>query len=380
MLCPDCESELTKDLQDLPFCPYCQLPLQLLSGKYRILKKLEEGGFGAVYLAEHIRLNTKRVIKTLKNERKHTTDNDLAKEVHIRFDREIRLTAELSKSNEHIVRIDDVDVDEHLGNFYVMEFLEGQALVDFMEEGVPLDTALSFHLFRQLCNVMGEAHLKGIVHRDLKPENIFLIERKRDPYFLKLIDFGVAKSLTGTANPNLTQGAIGTAAYMAPEQCMGETIDHRTDIYALGIMFYELLTGYLPFDADPGPNENLLIMRQQIQNLPEPICERFPNLNIPEGLDQAILHSLEKKPAHRFQSAEAFWNAVKEYAPGIEELKKSPYLGNVVNSDEPYFSTLPKPSDLPTFAIKRQKMLLWSSIGVLLITCLFLIYWYTNFL
>ncbi|TNE44558.1 MAG: serine/threonine protein kinase [Deltaproteobacteria bacterium] len=318
--CPQCQALLQQGQQSKPFCRRCHFPIQPLANKYRLQKILAEGSSARIYLAHHTGLleDRERVIKVIRREH---LDKE---ESRIRFAREIQVTIALSKRNEHIVGIyDDFGEDPFLGHYYVMEYLQGQTLQQIMYEGEPLEHWLAFHIFYQLCKGMGAAHRAGVVHRDLKPENILLVERDMEPNFVKIIDFGIAKPLKRKVNFNLTQGALGTPAYMSPEQCVNEPVDGRSDIYSMGVLLYEMLTGHTPFgslnNSDEPPSrqrENMLeILKAHIKNEPTPMRELRPDLPIAPGLDQVVLRTLAKDPNNRYQTVEDFWNEVAEFAP-----------------------------------------------------------------
>ena len=310
--CPQCETPL--QLQGIPFCTHCRFPLKLIAQKYRLEKILAQGGFATVYLAYRIGLESPRVIKVLKPEFFSVN------EAITRFFREVRVTGALSEDNDHIVRIyDDFGEEESIGYYYVMEYLDGSMLKDIIRPDVGLPLALTFKIFMQLCSAMAAAHQAGIIHRDLKPENIFLVQRKKNLHFVKVIDFGIAKPLTGTMNAGLTQGAIGTPTYMAPEQCLNQTVDNRTDIYAMGIILYEMLTGSPPYRLQA--SQGLAAWFSHISGTPESIRTRRPDLMFSEQLDQVVLKSLAKKPEERYQSFDEFADAVRAVMPAGLDLK-----------------------------------------------------------
>lgn len=279
----------------------------LVAGKYRLESKLSEGGVGVVYLARHIGLSmfNERVIKVLKPS---LFAKDGAKE---RFHREVQLTANLSEHNYHIVRIyDDFGEEPQLGPYYVMEYLRGESLGERLEQASPLPLPLTFYIFEQLCDAMGAAHRANIIHRDLKPENIFLTQRDKDADFVKILDFGLARPTDTGAN--VTQGVFGTPAYMSPEQCQGNPVDDRTDIYSMSIILYEMLTGELPYQVPR--NETMTLLVAHISQNPTPLLNHRPDL--PAGLDGALMRGLSKSPEDRFATVEEFWDAVSLYSSG----------------------------------------------------------------
>ncbi len=305
-ICPNCSFDVASlAIASLAFCPRCQFPIKLLQGRYRIEAKLASGGFGVVYIAIDLDTGTQTVAKLVKRDLFDTPG------AGVRFLREIEVTARLSATNDHIVRYLGHGEDEDLGHFYIMEYLEGVALDEFLDEQPLLSYPDAFHIFRQLCEAVGIAHNQGIVHRDLKPENIFLIKNDEDPLFVKVLDFGIAKIIEGSMQASLTKGVIGTPTYLSPEQCLNNTIDGRSDIYAMGVILYELLTRTLVFDFE---GEAMMgILYKHMNEMPLPMRERRPDLQIPKGLDEAVLRALNKKPDDRYPSVGQFWASLQPY-------------------------------------------------------------------
>lgn len=290
-------------MQPSPFCSRCGFPLRLIAGKYKLEKRLLEGGFGSIYLAHHARLGpqSKRVVKVVLEK---WLDSQ---EVLARFQREVRVTSVLSEQNDHIVRIyDDFGEEPGLGYYYVMEYLQGITLRDYLVQNGALQPKEMLALVQQICSGMQAAHNAGIIHRDLKPENLFLLSRQRNQHFVKIIDFGIAKHLKSNTGA-ITQGVMGTPAYMAPEQCLSQSIDARTDVYALGIIVYEMLTGSTPFPVTSG--QNMVAWFSHISSEPTSMLERRPGVVTPQ-LDQAVLKALRKEPDERYPSMESFWEAI----------------------------------------------------------------------
>lgn len=338
--CPSCGKDLRAMLVDdaIPdFCLKCRFPLMLIANKYRLIRKFDEGGFAIIYEAEHIHLtrDPKRVIKVIKPE--FLTNESLTS----RFFREVQVTSALSQRNNHIVRIyDDFGEVPNLGYFYVMEFLEGQPLNDVLDnvDGLlPLD--LCYRLFLQLCDAMQAAHLEQIVHRDLKPHNLFIIQQGRESHFLKVIDFGIAKPVGQQRKATqVTQGILGTPAYMAPEQCINKDIGEATDIYAMGCILYELLTGETPFvPRDPAEQEKISVMEIMSAHLnqpPAPMHTKLkPGRTIPPALEQVVQKALAKKAADRYASVEEFEQAFLYALP--DATRPGSYLSTGVGFGEP---------------------------------------------
>jgi serine/threonine protein kinase len=312
--CPQCSGVLTSlaaESTKIQYCQHCGLPLGEIANKYELVRLLAKGGCGVLYVARHryLRLDPLRVIKFLPP---HLFANVA---LTMRFAREVELTAALSKRNDHIVRVyDDFGDFPSLGHYFVMEYLLGQDLSALLRSvpELPLETIL--HIALQVGSAIHDAHQVGVVHRDLKPNNIFLISKGEDPYYVKVIDFGIAKSLITQFDTALTQGMVGTPAYMAPEQCQGKEVDHRTDIYALGIILYQMIVGHTPFFLPVNTEEYspMQIAFAQISQLPRPPSEAKPSRPIPQTLEDLVLRALQKEPAQRFQSIADMNEALRE--------------------------------------------------------------------
>lgn len=298
--CPSCGERHERGDR---FCIRCRFPLMEIVGKYRMVRRLAQGGFSDIYLAHHTGLEqqAERVIKIIKPEvfeRPGMLD---------RFRREIQVTALLSQEYEHIVRIyDDFGAIPQLGYFYVMEYLRGRSLAHLLEEAAgKLSLELVVHLFGQLCDAMQRVHERGILHRDLKPDNLFLIEREENPSFLKVLDFGIAKPLGKDLyhSGQETRTSIGTPLYMAPEQFTSLRVDERTDIYAMGAVLYEMLSGRPPFLPDEDSASSLLgVMLSHTVQPPPPLRGVAPTREIPAPVERVVLRALEKKPERRYPS------------------------------------------------------------------------------
>lgn len=278
-----------------------------IAGKYRLTQEIAQGGCGVVYKGVHIDLDAhaERAIKVIRPE--YLAFDRMLE----RFRREIQITSRLSLSNLNIVRVyDDFGEIPNLGYFYVMEYLEGQTLNERLGVG-PLSLKQATHIFQQLCDAIQFAHEGQIIHRDLKPDNLLLIKQRKDPLFLKVLDFGIAKPLGGEKEPHLTQGALGTPMYMSPEQCLNKRVDARTDIYSMGIILYELLTGAHPFFGVETPPEARDIFAAHLYQSPRPVIECLPmERRLPDGIDRVLKRALSKNPDERYPTASAFEEAV----------------------------------------------------------------------
>lgn len=260
----------------------------IIDNRYRVEALLGEGGMGLVYRATHTGLNKTLAIKVLRSE------NVRDQEVLARFRREAESASNIG--NEHIVDINDFGTMPDGSTYFVMECLEGLDLIDAIDAVQRLHEKRAIHIARQICVALGAAHDAGIVHRDLKPENVFLIRRGEDEDFVKVLDFGIAKVANRPHRLTRDGEVLGTPHYMSPEQCAGDQIDHRTDIYALGVLLYEMVTGHVPHDADT----MMGILTKQMYEDPVPPRVRVSKLSA--ELERIIMRSLEKKPAQRYRT------------------------------------------------------------------------------
>jgi len=302
-------------------------PGTLLAGRYRVVRLLAEGGMGAVYEAQQLELGRRVAIKTLLSE--------LQDEPRLvqRFIREARATCMIVHPN--VVSVLDVDQTPDGIIFFVMEHLAGADLGELLERDGPIAWPRARALALQVCAALGAAHERGVVHRDLKPSNCFVVRDEDGAERVKVLDFGIAKVLESSASRDHGAGprgpgtgrdlrwlktstgeVFGTLAYMAPEHLNGDPHDQRVDIYAIGVILYELLTGATPFSPDaPGT-----FIQQVLFDPPEPPSRRATQA-IPPDLDYVVLRALEKRPEDRFASMDdlaAALGAVRsEAAPAI---------------------------------------------------------------
>jgi len=263
---------------------------RVLDGRYQVEKVLGEGGMGVVYRAKHTTLGKALAVKVLRAE--VSKDSEIVQ----RFRQEARSATEIG--NEHIIDISDFGALPDGSTYFVMEFLDGIAITKALELERPISAARTVKIAKQICTALGAAHNANIVHRDLKPDNIYLVKRSSETDFVKVLDFGIAK--VGGATSKLTRaGAVfGTPHYMSPEQCAGTDVDQRTDIYALGIILYEMVTGRVPFDAD-----NLMgILTKHLYEKPIAPREVQPTSDIPPALESVIMKAIEKNREQRYQT------------------------------------------------------------------------------
>jgi len=269
-----------------------QLPFgTLVAGKYSIVRPLGEGGMGAVYVVEHTITKHHRALKLLHPEMTAVRD------VVDRFLREASAAGHIG--SEHIVETFDAGTLENGAPYLVMELLKGETLAERIARRPPQLGEL-VDIMEQACSGIQAAHDAGIVHRDLKPENLFLADRQGRA-FVKVLDFGISKfdpSKSGALSTTREGAALGTPYYMSPEQMLGSrAVDHRTDLYALGVILYEALTGRRPFEADALP---LLAVRIHEGNA-VPVAALRPDL--PPAISAIVQQAMRIKPEERFQSA-----------------------------------------------------------------------------
>ena len=273
---------------------------QVVDGRYRILKVIGRGGMGIVYQAEQVRLARRPcAVKVLLPE---YTRNDT---VRLRFEREAETAARVKHPN--VVEILDTGTIQGGSGYIAMELLVGEPLDAFLRREGPLPWSRARNLILQICRALAAAHAQGVVHRDVKPQNCFRSTVNDDPDVIKVLDFGIAK-LTDSddvALPRLTDTdtVLGTYAYMALEQIQGKAIDHRVDIWAAGVILYEMLTGRPPFRGQNPLQLSLAIA----QHDPTPMSHVIPSL--PDGLDAIVEQALAKDRDLRFSTIDAFVRA-----------------------------------------------------------------------
>jgi serine/threonine-protein kinase len=279
----------------------------IVAGKYLVEETLAEGGIGVVVVARHLALQQRVAIKYLKPK---TLANPAIVE---RFVREARLAAQLR--SEHVVRVFDVGTLPEAGPYMVMEYLVGEDLGRTVQAG-PAPIQRTVDCILQACDALAEAHALRIVHRDIKPENMFLAQRASGAPVLKIIDFGISKvapkrgEVEAVGTETASSERFGTPLYMSPEQLRAtSSVDTRTDIWSLGIVFYELLTGSLPFGGADLPQ----ICTSILTSAPPPMTALCPGL--PPELEAAVGKCLEKDPARRFANVAELAQAIAPFGP-----------------------------------------------------------------
>lgn len=303
---------------------------QEIAGRYKIESIIGRGGMGVVYLASQVTVQRKVVIKVLPRNLK---EDDRARR---RFEREARGLSSIQHPN--IVTLHDFGYERELP-YIVMEYVEGQTLGESMRVKRRLGLGEFLPLAGQILSAIGEAHRQGLVHRDIKPDNIMLCERNGRANFVKILDFGLARVIND--DEEITQqNLIGTALYLSPEQITGKTIDQRSDVYALGILFYLLLCGRKPFRSTDDVN----LLFQHVNNDPEPLALQLPSgHDIPEALINLIHRCLSKNPRDRPFDARTVLQMLKGKVSleGEEDEKDTGFLSFTTAE-----LTLPKLSDV----------------------------------
>lgn len=261
--------------------------------QYELISLIGHGGMGNVYRAKHKELGTEVAVKVIHPQ--FVSDQTAVK----RFEQEAKAASELTHAN--LVAVYDFGKTDRGSPFLVMDLLDGESMADVISKEGFLDVPRALDLFIQICDALIHAHYKGVVHRDLKPSNILLIKNEKGIEVVKVLDFGIAKMLAkGADSITQTGDVFGSPAYMSPEQCLGNDTDARSDIYSLGCIMYECLTGKLPF---LGANPIEMIVKQ-INETPKLFGKGSNDLNIPEGLESVIRNTLEKDAGKRYQTME----------------------------------------------------------------------------
>ncbi len=286
----------------------------LVRGKYEILAKLGAGGMGTVYKARHLHFHEICALKVVKS---HLLEES---EFLQRFRSEALVMRRLNHPNA--VQVRDFDETEDGRPFMVMEFIEGRSLDEVMTLEAPLDPARAARIAAQVCSALGAAHQLGIIHRDIKPSNVLLVASDKGEQ-VKVLDFGIAKVKEGSstlhkASLTGTGFVVGTPEYMSPEQAMGtrgDSLDGRTDLYSLGIVLYEMLTGRLPFAG----NTPVMMLVAHVQTQPpSPLTLRA---DLPPQLARLVLRALEKNPDHRFADADEMREELGAIAESLDPVR-----------------------------------------------------------
>lgn len=269
---------------------------KVLAGRYEVLNRIGQGGMALVYRARDLALNRFVAIKMLKEQ--WAQDEDVVN----RFSMEARAAASLD--GRHIVQVYDVGMDEG-SHYIVMELVNGPNLKDYISTHGPLDVAMALNIADQVAEALGEAHERQIIHRDIKPQNILVAEDGT----AKVTDFGIARAMTSSTLVN-TGSLLGTAQYLSPEQARGKAVGPATDLYGLGVVLFEMLTGSPPYQGDSA----LAVALQHMQEPPPDVRSLRPD--VPEPVARLITRLLAKDADDRFSSAEAFRQRLHEVQAG----------------------------------------------------------------
>jgi serine/threonine-protein kinase len=314
--CPVCAREYPDDVK---FCPVdgstlrskgrtADLVGQVIADRYSIIKKLGEGGMGAVYLGEHVKMGRKSAIKVMNPAMANDPD------AISRFNREASNASRISHPN--VCQIYDFGETPDGIIYLAMEFIQGSALTDIIERDGALPPARAGRILKQSADALAAAHELGIVHRDLKPDNIMIVQGRDGSDVVKVVDFGIAKAVAGeeTGQKVTKTGlVVGTPEYMSPEQLSGDKLDGRSDIYSLGLVFYRMLTGTLPFQADSAQET----MIKRLTDDPLPLASARPDIAFPPRLQAVLDKALARRAADRYGSAAVFGRDAEEAVAGL---------------------------------------------------------------
>ncbi|MBW2263644.1 MAG: serine/threonine protein kinase [Deltaproteobacteria bacterium] len=311
-LCPFCKKQHPRFINR---CPEDGKPIdrafkmegQVLEGKYRVGQRVGRGGMGVVHEGEHLSVGRKVAIKFLLED---ASKNPMLLQ---RFENEARLAASIG--NRNIVDILDLGETHDGVHYIVMEYLDGRDLADIMRGSTCLTVTMAVEFTVQILSALRSMHDAGIIHRDLKPENVIITKGDERGFTVKLVDFGLSRLGVRESDLGITQtGAVfGTPRYMAPEQARAKEVDHRADLYSVGVMLYRMLSGKLPFNAD---NYNELIIQLTTE---QPVHVGEHGVPIPEGLGDIVMLSITRDPLHRYESATAFFEALRPYRSWTNE-------------------------------------------------------------
>ncbi len=312
--CPD-DGRLTFTREELEASNNDPLLGATLGDRYTIVGRLGAGGMGTVYRAEQAPLHREVALKVLRRELGRDPDTVA------RFTREAKLLSQLRHPNT--VTILDFGQSAEGLLFLAMELLEGEMLSSRMRSLEHLGVSESVRVACGVLRSLDEAHARGIIHRDLKPDNIFLARvhgRPDDDEIVKVVDFGIAKIRDGELSPGLDpvatqEGTVfGTPRYMSPEQAQGKTLDGRSDLYAVGVLLFHMLTGQAPFTDD----DAVIVMAHHIKTVPPPVSSLVPGARVPAALEDLVARALAKSPDDRPQTAQEFLSELESLGPEIE--------------------------------------------------------------
>jgi eukaryotic-like serine/threonine-protein kinase len=318
--CPNCRATYRSNLS---FCPRDGTPLtlgpdpllgQVLAGRYRVISRIGKGGMGQVYLAEHVEIGKRFAVKVLFGD---LASND---KMLARFKREAK-TASILK-HIHIISVTDFGSTEQGLAFLSMELLSGKSLAQIIEKEGPLSVNRTIHIGKQIASALAHAHDKGILHRDLKPENVMVEDREEGSDFITVLDFGLARILQSKNTiPEESLTVIGTVQgtpeFMSPEQAQGLSLGPPSDLYALGLLLYCMLSQELPFPLPP-KRSNMLALHAF--EPPRPLSQL---VQVPKAVEAVVMRLLEKEPAQRFASGRDIVFALDDALAANEKARRS---------------------------------------------------------
>ncbi len=332
--CPACQQHFSSDAR---FCPFDGEPLveaaeydptsdpligSIVDHRYEIKHVLGEGGMGIVYGVRHVTLGKAFALKALRADL--SRDGEIAE----RFIGEARTAATISHPG--LVEITDFGTMADGRPYFVMELLDGQPLSWFIHDGGAIPAARAVGIVRQVAEAVGAAHRMQVVHRDLKPDNVYVMADRTGADRVKVLDFGLAKVMGGGRRTR--DGVVfGTPHYMSPEQAAGEEVDHRADIYSLGIVLYELLTGRVPFEAD----SFMGVLSKHIYMQPTPPSQVVSPAPDVGALESVVLRCLEKKREDRYQSFDEFLLDLDRAVAGSSPLLEFSHVSVASRRDPP---------------------------------------------
>ncbi len=369
-ICPVCSTEYPNDVKFCPndgqtlrsAAPANDLVGQVVADRYHVVKKLGEGGMGQVYLAEHVKMGRRSAIKVMNPSMVHDPD------AVARFNREASNASRIAHPN--VCAIYDFGETPDGLIYLAMEFIEGEPLTDLLErEGaLPLERAAS--IFLQTAEALQAAHDLGIVHRDLKPDNIMLTRRKSGDV-VKVVDFGIAKAVGGDeAGQKVTKTGlvVGTPEFMSPEQLSGDTLDGRSDLYSLALVFYRMLSGKLPFEATTVQET----MIKRLTDEPTTLAAARPDLTFPPGLQPVLDTALARTPAERYQTVAKFAADIaaitgRPVSSPVPQTEARTQLLDTTGGATQRISAKRPPPTAPSAPVGRKRSLIPVAIGVVVL-------------
>ena len=346
------------------------LPGMVIRDKYQILQQIGSGGMATVYQVRHLAFNEILAIKLINSQ---LADGD-------QFNKRLRAEAVIARKLRHpnAVHVEDLDRTEDGRPFIVMEYVEGQNLRTVIRREGPLPSLRALRIAAQVVSALAAAHKLGIIHRDIKPDNIHLIRLPDGSDFVKVLDFGIAKFTQGLSSSALTGSGlvVGTPQYVSPEQAMGKQagdLDGRSDLYTLGIVLYEMVTGRVPFDSDTPVG----LLVHHLHTAPVPPDQLRPDLGIPALVSELMMKALQKNPEHRFRNADEMLNAINTSeaeilrVPETRNVECGPVLINRQNENpEPRFQNSAEmlsaitPVEQPVRMIQGTEMMDAEAMGI----------------